>query len=240
MRERVVVQVAAASAILSGVFVCGCTTPIALPRAPTFANPSIGQVETLGSYKLQIGDALDIKFPFNSELNESVTIAPDGTISTAYLQSINAYGATIPELATKLREGYRTVLTKPMLSVILRSFAPNRVYVNGEVNNPGEFITVGPNLTLTQAISRAGGVKFSADRTKVFIIRRTEKDKPRAYHVDYYGVITGRNPDGDIRLAQYDIVYVARTPIGDAYQAVNQYLLQFFPIGATLGATLVP
>ena len=47
--------------------------------------------------------------------------------------------------------------------MVVRSFAPTRIYVGGEVNNPGEFITVGPTLTLSQAIARAGGLKLSSD-----------------------------------------------------------------------------
>ncbi len=118
----------------------------------------------------------------------------------------------------------------------MRSFAPNRVYVSGEVNSPGEFITVGPNLTVSQAIARAGGIKFSANREKVFVIRRGPHDVPEAYAVDYLGVIRGSDPQGDIRLAQYDVLYVSRTGIGDAYQIANQYLLQFVPVSAALSA----
>jgi len=43
---------------------------------------------------------------------------------------------------------------------------------------PGEFITVGPTLTLSQAIARAGGIKLSSDDGPVLIIRRGPADKP--------------------------------------------------------------
>jgi polysaccharide export outer membrane protein len=215
-----------------------CTSPVPLPPAPELSQPPVGQVDKLIPYKLQVGDTLDIKFPLNPELNESVTVTPDGTISTAFMSEVPAYGGTLADLTARLRAGYKADLSNPRVSVILRSFAPNRVYVAGEVNSPGEFITVGPNLTVSQAIARAGGVKFSADRDKVFVIRRGENDKPEAFALDYEGIITAKDPNADIRLAQYDVLYVPRTGVGDVYQVVNQYILQFLPFSASLNASI--
>jgi len=49
--------------------------------------------------------------------------------------------------------------------------AVNGDEVEYEVALPGEFITVGPTLTLSQAIARAGGLKImSSDENKCFII----------------------------------------------------------------------
>jgi polysaccharide export outer membrane protein len=224
---------AAACALLGA-----CTTPVPLPPAPILSQPVTGEVEQLNPYKLQVGDQLDIKFPLNPELNEQVTVTPDGTISTAFMSDVPAYGGTIADLAAKLRQGYKADLSNPRVSVILRSFAPNRVYVAGEVNSPGEFITVGPNLTVSQAIARAGGIKFSADRDKVFVIRRGTDDKPEAFAIDYQGIITAKDPAADIRLAQYDVIYVPRTGIGDTYQVVQQYILEFLPFSASLNASI--
>jgi len=214
----------------------GCTAPVDLPSAPREAQPQSGLIDRLPQYALQVGDVLDLKFPLNPELNEEVTVRPDGMISTSSAQEVPAFGRNVAQVTDDLRERYKADLINPRLSVILRSFAPNRVYVSGEVNSPGEFITVGPNLTVSQAIARAGGIKFSANREKVFVIRRGPHDVPEAYAVDYLGVIRGSDPQGDIRLAQYDVLYVSRTGIGDAYQIANQYLLQFVPVSAALSA----
>jgi len=231
-----------ATMAVTGVAACAllgaCTAPVPLPPAPRLAQPVTGEVAQLNPYRLQVGDTLDIKFPLNPELNEQVTVAPDGTISTAFMSGVPAYNGTISDLTARLRQGYKADLSNPRVSVILRSFAPNRVYVAGEVNSPGEFITVGPNLTVSQAIARAGGVKFSADREKVFIIRRGPDDKPEAYNVNYQDIITAKDPGADVRLAQYDVVYVARTGVGDVYQVVDQYILQFLPFSASVNASI--
>jgi polysaccharide biosynthesis/export protein len=229
---------AAITGLAACALLCACTTPVPLPPAPILSQPETGEVDQLKPYKLQVGDTLDIKFPLNPELNEQVTVAPDGTISTAFMSSVPAYGGTIADLIARLREGYKADLSNPRVSVILRSFAPNRIYVAGEVNSPGEFITVGPNLTVSQAIARAGGVKFSADRDKVFVIRRGPDDKAAAYAIDYSGIITARDPAADIHLAQFDVLYVPRTGVGDVYQVVDQYILQFLPFSASVNASV--
>ena len=122
---------------------------------------------------------------------------------------------------------YAKELTNPRVTVEVRSFAPTRVYVGGEVNTPGEFITVGPTLTLSQAIARAGGTKLSSDETSVFIIRRGAGDKPEFLSVKWNALRHGNDPDADVRLAPYDVVYVPKLGIAEVYQFYNQYVQQF-------------
>jgi hypothetical protein len=69
---------------------------------------------------------------------EEVTVRPDGHISTTIVHDELAYGRTVPELTDALQRDYRYELSSPRLSVVLKSFAPTRIYVGGEVTNPGE------------------------------------------------------------------------------------------------------
>jgi polysaccharide export outer membrane protein len=114
--------------------------------------------------------------------------------------------------------------------VVVKSFAPTRIYVGGQVAAPGEFITVGPTLTLSQAIARAGGTKVSGDETSVIIIRRGANDVPEFLSTHYNAIVHGRDAGADVQLAPYDVVYVPRTGINEVYNFVNSYLLQFVPI----------
>ncbi len=200
-----------------------------LPPVPQISSPQAGSPATLPAYKVQVGDLLDVKMYLNPELNEEVVVRPDGLISTAVAEDIQAYNRTPAEISADLRQHYKAVLSDPRIAVIVHTFAPNRVYVAGEVSNPGEFITVGPNLTVSQAIARAGGVKLSAARGGVFVLRRGPDDKPQAMAVNYLDVISGEHPEADVRLAQYDVVYVPRTGVYEAYTFWNQFVQQFVP-----------
>ena len=88
-----------------------------------------------------------------------MTVRPDGMISTALAHDVPAYNRTPSEITAELVNQYKSNLPNPMIAVIVHSFAPNRIYVAGEVEKPGEFITVGPNLTVSQAIARGGAIK---------------------------------------------------------------------------------
>lgn len=220
----------AAMVVAAGVL-CACAQATKdLPPIPLVSSPEIGTPATLPSYRAQVGDILDIRLFLNPELNEEVAVRPDGMISTTLAEDVPAVNRTPAEISADLRGRYKATLKDPRISVIVHSFAPNRIYVAGEVTNPGEFITVGPNLTISQAISRAGGVKLSAQRDRIFVIRRGPNDKPEAFSVDYLNIINGVTPQADARLAQYDVVYVPRTGIYEAWTFWNQFVQQFMPV----------
>ena len=165
---------------------------------------------------------LGVRLLLNPELNEEVTVRPDGHISTTVAKDELASGRTVPDVTAALTHAYSSELRNPRLTVLVKSFAPTRTYVGGEVTNPGEFITVGPNLTLSQAIARAGGLKtMSGDEDRAFIIRRGPNDVPQLFSVRFQDVMWGKDPAADVRLAPYDVVYVPRTGISEVYRFVN-------------------
>jgi polysaccharide export outer membrane protein len=207
-----------------------CTSTSNMPPAPPIPEPTAGYVSSLPAYRIQVGDVLDVRMMLNPELNEEVAVRPDGHISTTVVPDEVAYGRSVPELTAALRQDYSKDLRNPRISVIVKSFAPTRIYVGGEVNNPGEFINVGPTLTLSQAIARAGGHKVRGDSQSVFIIRRGPNDMPQFFAVRYDAVIHGKDPLADVRLAPYDVVYVPKTGIAEVFDFFNQYLQQFVPV----------
>ena len=216
-----------AGIVLAGsVALAACSPVPKLPPAPM--EPMVSTYSAnLPPYRIQVGDVLDVRLLLNPELNEEVTVRPDGHISTTAVPDALAYGRTPAQLADSLRRVYAKDLQNPRVSVEVKSFAPTRVYVGGEVVNPGEFITVGPTLTLSQAIARAGGTKLSSDDTSVFIIRRGPGDRPEFLSTKWKALRQGRDSNADVRLAPYDVVYVPKLGIAEVYQFYNQYIGQF-------------
>lgn len=214
----------------SAVALVACTSTSKMPPAPPVPDPAAGYVTQLPPYRIQVGDILDVRLMLNPELNEEVAVRPDGHISTTVVPDEPAYNRTVPELAAALRQGYAKDLRNPRVSVVVKSFAPTRIYVGGEVNNPGEYINVGPTLTLSQAIARAGSHKVRGDTDAVFIIRRGPNDVPQFFSTSYSAVIAGHDPLADVRLAPYDVVYVPKTGVAEVFDFFNQYFLQFVPV----------
>lgn len=57
-----------------------------------------------GSYKLDTLDRIQVKFLFDPELNEEVTIAPDGIITLQGIGEVHAAGLTRQQLADRIEE----------------------------------------------------------------------------------------------------------------------------------------
>jgi polysaccharide export outer membrane protein len=212
--------------LASAAAMAACSPVPTLPPAP-MEPVATTYSSDLPPYRIQVGDVLEVRLLLNPELNEEVTVRPDGHISTTAVPDALAFGRTPADLAGSLRTVYGKDLQNPRLSVVVKSFAPTRIYVGGEVTTPGEFVTVGPTLTLSQALARAGGTKLSSDDTAVFIIRRGPTDKPELLSTSWKALRQGRNADADVRLAPYDVVYVPKLGIAEVYQFYNQYIGQF-------------
>lgn len=234
--------------LLSVVLLCGAvmlsacagTNYNGVPQLPTNTTPDAPAADHLDVYRLQIGDVLDIKFYLNPEFDETVTVRPDGMISTKIVQDMDVYNKTVDEVNDELKDLYKEELKDPAVSTIVRSFAPIRIYVSGEVENPGEFIVVGQGLTLTQAIARAGGVKNSADTEHVLVLRRGAGEQSRVYVANYEAASQRGDPREDARLAPYDVVFVPRNGAALAYRPFQQYFQQFFNFStsASVGHTV--
>ena len=220
----------------------GCISRVAdgnLQQAPFEPEQEI-TINDLAPYKIQVADVLEIKFPLSTELNETVTVRPDGMISTALATDVIAYGRTPKEVKLSLQNVYSQILQNPEVGVIVKSFAPTRFYVTGEVNRAGEFINVGPNLTFMQAIARAGGLTNSASTGDIVILRRGNGNSGQVFKTDFHKASSGKDPRADVRLAPYDVVFVPRSGIGNLGLHYDQYIRQFIAPNFTLGYQLNP
>jgi polysaccharide export outer membrane protein len=227
-------------AAISSLMLAGCVgipnSPSNLPKAKQVADAQDAQ----SAYLMQVGDVLDIKLMLNPELNDEVTIRPDGKITTTVASDIQAAGRTTSDLEADLDHAYTGQLVKPHVAVIVRSFAPTRVYVTGEVTQPGEFVNVGPNLTLMQAIARAGGLTPHAGPEKVLIVRHGANGAAQAFQADYSLAASGIDLSNDVRLQPYDVVYVPKSDVGNVYLNFNQYIQQFVPVSFGMSYQINP
>ena len=177
-------------------------------------------------YRIQMEDQLEVKFYYNADLNEQITVRPDGYISLQLIEDVKAAGLTPFQLTKVLKDKYKSVIANTEITVIVRSFQGQKIYVDGEVNNPSMVKLSGP-MTVMQAISSAGGIRRTARESEVLVIRRNVQ-KPLIIQVDLTKVIKG-DISQDILLKPYDIVYVPRTPISYVNQWVREYLRNIIP-----------
>jgi protein involved in polysaccharide export with SLBB domain len=201
---------------------------------------SPGAAPGLDEYRIQVGDQLDIKFFYNPTLNEQVTVRPDGRVSLQLIQEVVAAGLTPAALTSELIARYALNLKQPDVTVIVRSFGSQRVFVDGEVGRPGLVPLVGLTTTL-QAIAQAGGLKESARASQILIIRRgAEVNRPMAIQVDLRKARDGSDLNRDIALEPFDIVFVPRSRVANVNVWMDQYVRKNIPIPFGLQYGLIP
>jgi protein involved in polysaccharide export with SLBB domain len=185
-------------------------------------------------YRIQVGDHLEIKFFYSPELNEQVIVRPDGRISLQLIPEVEVTGLTLATLTDLLTRRYSADLNQPEVTVLVREFGLQRVFVDGEVGSPGIVALLG-QMTALQAIAQAGGMKETARSTDVIIIRRGEADTPVALRVDLKKAREGSNLAQDISLAPLDIIYVPRSRIANVNLFVDQYIRRVLPFDWVIG-----
>ncbi len=195
-------------------------------QATSQANVTAENVQP--NYLIQVGDQLDIKLFYNNELNEQVAVRPDGRISLQLANEVIAAGLTPQQLREVLIHTYASQLKNPELSVIVRSFGSQKLFVDGEVNHPGLLNLIGPTRIL-DAISEAGGVKATARTQEALIIRRGGQ-KPEVLKVNLKHLLQAKYADEDVLLRPYDVVYVPRSRIANLNRWVEQYVTKNIPV----------
>jgi len=179
-------------------------------------------------YKIQYGDQLDIKFLYNPELNENLPVRPDGRITLQLVGDLMVVDMTPTQLAEALKTRYAAEVRKPEITVVVRQFASQKVFVDGEVVRPGLVPLVG-SMTVSQAIAQSGGFGYDARKNEVVVIRRNPAGKPIVTVVDLIQVTRGIDMTNDINLMPYDMVYVPKSPIGEIDKWVDQYIRKMLP-----------
>ena len=174
-------------------------------------------------YFIQPGDQLDIKFFYNPELNETLTVRPDGMISLQLVDEVQAAGLKPSQLDDELTKKYAQELKKPAITVIVKSFSGQRIFVGGEVNRQG-LITISGNMTPLQAVLNAGGFKETASPESAIVIRKGPGNNPVPIAMNLSDAMQGKTGGADFLLQPDDIVYVPKSAIAKANKFVNEYI----------------
>jgi len=172
-------------------------------------------------YMIGVGDALDVVFLFNSNLStRDLTVRRDGKISLPYVGDQMAAGLTPMMLDSVLTDGFAEILREPNISVIVRRSAGQKVYVLGEVRSPGGY-EFPDEMSLVSSIATAGGLLKSADAEHAVLIRRDGLQKIVGIEINVASILAAADIQNDLRLRNYDIVYVPKRPLYSAAEFVE-------------------
>lgn len=167
-------------------------------------NKNVGAIES--QYTINPGDVLEISVWKEAELQREIRVLPDGHISFPLAGEINTSGLTLKEVKQKLVKKLSTYISDPVINISVKSAEGNRVYVIGQVKQPGQFIMYQP-LDVMQALSLAGGLTAFAKANDIVILRR-DKEGAKSIEFEYGELEDGDDLDKNYILKSGDVVVV--------------------------------
>src|ERR1700733_7127368 len=155
-------------------------------------------------YQVMRDDILNISFPLSPELNQSVTVQPDGYINLQNVGSVYIQGMTVPEVVLALKKTYAQTLHDPIIDVDLKDFQRPYFVAMGQVGKPGQY-DLRYDMTVTEAIGVAGGFNPTA-KTQVFLYHRVSDQWVEVKQLNLKQILNGKNVNEDAHIAPGDMI----------------------------------
>ncbi len=141
-----------------------------LPPAPQMAGTQDY------SYIVGSGDSLNIMVWRNPELNMTVTVRPDGKISTPLINDLLVQGKTPAQIQQEIQKSLAKYVIDPNVSVVVASFIgpySQQIRVIGEAARP-QFLPYKQQMTLLDVMIAVGGLTDFAAGNDATILRTSE------------------------------------------------------------------
>ncbi len=152
-------------------------------------------------------DLLEISVFEQPDLNRTVRVSGDGTISFPLLGVIPVTGLTTKQAEAKLEEilGDK-YLTDPQVSVFVKEAKSKKISVVGAVEKPGTVEMLGER-SLLEAISEAGGLTQQAGN-ELYVLRPSPSGATTRIDVDLDDLMINGNPELNIPILPGDVINI--------------------------------
>jgi len=198
------------------------------PPAPFTNIPYATWDDNEPDYLLYPGDEIEVATPTAPELTRTVKVGPDGRIALPLIGQVMAADRSVSELNATLSQAYATQLVRPVVEVTLKTAGPLKVFVGGEVAQPGVFDMPG-DIDALQAVIMAGGMKPSAKTGKVVVIRRGPGGRPMVRTIDLGKAAKGSPGAAPTPLRRFDVIFVPKSSLAEVGQFMTS-LREALPI----------
>ncbi len=180
------------------------STHAAAPATTTDDRPALEHRNP--RYQVQRDDILVITFALSPELDQTVTIQPDGYITLMNVGGVFVQGMSVPQVVDAIKKAYATTLHDPIVDVDLKDFQKPYFVALGQVGKPGQY-DLRYDMTITEAIAMAGGFTAGA-RTQVFLYHRVGNEWAEAREMNVKQILQGKNVNEDAHIQPGDMIFV--------------------------------
>jgi len=190
-----------------------------------------------GRYVLGIGDRLSFLLYAGGELQLksggpiTLTVSEEGTITFPFLGKVKANGLTVDQLTREVTKHLKAdYFVDPQVIVSVVDYRSKKVYILGEVKNPGSYGMERESISLIELISMAGGATEKRGK-KAFVLRGAYEDivsggkinelveKQEPIVVDLQRLLERADLAANVDLRQDDAVYIPPRTFVDIAQS---------------------
>ncbi len=182
-------------------------------------DTAINGATAVGDYRIAPRDILQVAVFQVQDLNNTVQVSEDGTVTLPLVGKVQLSGETTYEAEQTLTGKLRKFLQSPQVSISVKTYG-KRITVSGEVKTP-QVLPDDGNTTLTQGIAGAGGLSKLGNSSRVHIARSKDQHvQDEVYNLD--DIQAGKAPDPVLRGG--DIVVVEASGTRVAMESVKDLL----------------
>lgn len=183
------------------------------------ASVSARAGQSAPEYTVGTDDVLTVSVWRYPDLSGTFTVGSDGALAVPLLGPVDVTGMTTRQVEVRLKERLAAGYVKqPQVTVAVQTYRSQRVFVTGEIRQPGA-ITLTGSLSLLEAIARAGPLTEHASHEAI-VARRVPTDlrnQPSAAGSEFIRVDLRELQRGElsanINLMDGDTVLVPRAPL---------------------------
>lgn len=148
------------------------------------------------TYRLGPEDVVSVSvFGQDRYSRSGIIIPPSGRISLALIPGgIFVNGKTVDEVAETIKKRYDEYIIDPQVTVSLDKASSYRYSVIGDVGQPG-IRMMSHRMTVTEALSEAGGVLSTGNKSKIVVLRRQADGNLKPIPVNVSAIYKGKAPD---------------------------------------------
>lgn len=175
----------------------------AITKVPEDYDYRIGRGDVLN---VIVYDHPELTIPAGSERSAAESgnvVHADGTIFYPYVGQIKVAGRTVRDVRSEIQRRLSGFIAEPQVDVKVATYNAQKVYVTGQVKDPGVFSVTNVPVHVLDAISDAGGLTEMANWHDV-ILTRDGQD----LHLSLYDMLVNGDLDQNLRLKDGDVIHV--------------------------------
>lgn len=163
-------------------FVCLCAAPLA------------GIAQDV-AYRLKPLDVIEMRVFQEQDMDTLCKIGANGEIILPLINNVKVAELTLQQAQSRIKELYeKDYLVNANVSLYIREYAPQRVYVIGQVNRPGEVLfPPEEEMTLSRAIAGAMGTTRIANLRSLNVKRKMPDGTIKVFEVDLKAILSDKN-----------------------------------------------